>query len=80
MNDSTIEVRTASREMSEGNKAILEEVQHLQDATGNMKDSMSKMGDSARKINETGVALVEIATKMRDTISEIGGQIGQFKV
>ncbi len=79
MNDSTIEVRTASEEMSIGNKQILEEVRHLQDATLVMKNSMDEMTVGAKKINSTGAMLTEIAGKMRDSISQIGSQIDQFK-
>ena len=66
--------------MSEGNKAILEEVRNLQDATGVMQDSMNEMRVGARKINETGEALRGIANQMEDSIQEIGGQIDQFRV
>ena len=80
MNDSTVEVRNASQEMALGNKAILDGVSILQDATGVMKKSMETMSDSADKITETGNSLSDISQKMRDSISEIGEQINQFKV
>lgn len=66
--------------MAEGNKAILEEVKNLQDATGVMQNSMDEMAHGARKINETGSALMEIASQMQASIEEIGGQIDKFKV
>ncbi len=80
MNNSTIEVRTASEEMSVGNKHILDEVRNLQNATLVMKSSMEEMSIGAKKINETGASLSEIAGKMKDSISQIGTQIDQFKV
>ncbi len=80
MNDSTEEVRVASQEMALGNKAILEEVSVLQDATGVMKNSMETMREKASRITETGATLNNISKKMRDSISEIGEQINQFKV
>ena len=80
MNDSTLEVKTAGQEMAEGNKAILEEVRNLQDATGVMQDSMREMSIGAQKINETGEALRVIAGQLSSSIGEIGGQIDQFKV
>ena len=80
MNDSTIEVRTASEEMSIGNKQILDEVRHLQDSTLVMKTSMEEMSIGAKKINNTGAMLTEIAGKMQSSISQIGSQIDQFKV
>jgi len=80
MNDSTSEVRISSHEMSEGNKQILEEVRHLQTTTGIIKDSMIEMNNSARKIDETGATLIQISTKVRESISEISDQVSQFKV
>ncbi|MCQ2584215.1 MAG: methyl-accepting chemotaxis protein [Treponema sp.] len=80
MNDSTEEVRIASQEMAYGNKAILEEVSVLQDATGVMKISMEKMRDKASKITETENTLSNISNKMRDSISDISNQINQFDV
>lgn len=80
MNNSTIEVKNASTEMGEGNKMILKEVQHLQNASLSMTQSMDEMSIGARKINETGAALSGIATKMSDSIAQIGGQIDQFRV
>ena len=80
MNDSTVEVRNASGEMAEGNKLILREVQSLQNATMTMTQGMDEMSVGARKINETGSALNGIATKMSDSITEIGSQINQFQV
>ncbi|MBP5283563.1 MAG: methyl-accepting chemotaxis protein, partial [Treponema sp.] len=67
-------------EMQEGNKMILSEVHHLQDVTISMKSSMDEMSVGARKINETGVVLTEVATKVRDSIDRIGEQIDEFRV
>ena len=39
-----------------------------------------KMSIGATKINETGESLRQIANQMEDSITEIGGQIDQFKV
>ena len=75
-----VKVRTASAEMSEGNKQILHEVQKLQNATLKIKDSVGEMGIGARKINETGVALSEISGVMNDSISKIGNEIDLFRV
>ena len=80
MNDSTSEVRSASSEMSEGNKAILEEVKELQNATLSMKDSMEKMRKDAGLINESGTALTEVSSKMKESINDIALQIDQFQI
>ncbi|MBR0099888.1 MAG: methyl-accepting chemotaxis protein, partial [Treponema sp.] len=80
MNDSTVEVRNASNEMSEGNKMILKDVQQLQNAAMTMSQSMEEMAIGARKINETGAALTEVSNQINNSISKIGEQVDKFKV
>ena len=80
MSDSTTEVRTASAEMSAGNKQILDEVRHLKDATTVMNDSVVLMSSSAMKIKETGSALNDISETMKTKIEQIGSQIDTFRV
>ena len=66
--------------MAEGNKAILEEVRNLQNATSVMRSSMDEMSIGAKKINETSSMLNDFAHKMHDSIETIGSQIDQFEV
>ena len=80
MNDTSNEVRTASIEMSEGNKSILDEIKNLQNATDAMKESMEKIINGADKINQSGNELSQIAPKMQSSIDHISDQIDQFKV
>ena len=80
MNDSTSEVRVASAEMAAGNKAILDEIQHLQNATMAIKDSVQEMELGAQQINENGASLSEVTNAVNDSIVQISEQIGQFKV
>ena len=80
MNINTTEVSSASKQMADGNKAILNEISLLQDATNSMKDGMSKITTSADKINESGNELKEIAPKMESSIYSIASQIDRFKV
>ncbi len=80
MNDSTVEVRKASSEMQSGNQLILQEVQLLQDSTMNMTRGMEEMDVGARKINETGVALSDVAGQINSSINKIGEQVDLFKV
>ena len=80
MNDSTLEVRTASKEMSEGNQAILTEIRQLQTATFAIKESMDIISSTTEKITETGQSLDKITKIMYDSILEIGNQVDQFKV
>ena len=66
--------------MQEGNKMILQEVQSLQNASLAMGQSMEEMSVGARKINETGVALSDVAEQMKHSILKIGTQVDKFKV
>ena len=45
-----------------------------------MNGSMQEMSAGARKINETGVALNEISTRVKNSIEQIGEEIDQFKI
>ena len=80
MNDSTQEVKVALNEMSAGNKAILQEIKNLQNATLIMKDSVSEMSIGARRINETRDTLSNVAEEMSNSIDKIGNQNDLFKV
>ena len=80
MNNSTVEVRTSSEEMSEGNKAILDEVKSLQEATDAIKTSVTEMADGARQIKDNGNTLGDISEAMGQSIELIGSQIDLFKV
>ena len=80
MSDTTQQVREASIEMSSGSQSILHEITILKDYSDEMETNMMEMDAGAKKINETGVALHDLSTTMRDAISGIGDQIDQFKV
>jgi len=80
MNDSTAEVHSAAHEMTAGNNAILEEVRLLQDATMEMNQNMDEMSLGAKQINDTGLNLENISSKVKNSISQIGQQIDLFKV
>jgi methyl-accepting chemotaxis protein len=80
MNDSTLEVKNASHEMAVGNRAILEEIRNLQDATNVIKDGIDEMSCGASEMNKTSALLSHISTKVTDSINRIGNQIDQFRV
>ncbi len=80
MNDSSLEVRTASQEMAIGNKTVLDEIQRLQGTTIVIKDSVEEMTLGARKIAETSDALDQIVEKINTSISDIGEQVDKFTV
>lgn len=80
MNNSTDVVISAVKEMSEGNAAILKEIQNLQSSTLELKQSMEQMEIGAVAIQENGTSLSDISVQMKNSITEIGGQVDQFKV
>jgi len=80
MNNSTSEVKVASAEMTEGNKQILSEISKLQNATDIIKQSVQEMQVGAQRINDTGAALTNISSKVSGSITQIGDEIGLFKV
>lgn len=80
MNDSTAEVKSASAKMSEGNSHILAEVKKLQATALTIKDSMDRMQESSAAADESRKMLSAISGDVTDSVKEIGGQIGLFKV
>ncbi len=80
MNDNTTEVRTASHEMSVGNKSILSEIEQLRSTTDVIKQSMGKISGSAEDIHASGDSLSEIADSVDSAIKQIGSQIDLFTV
>ncbi|MBQ1795066.1 MAG: methyl-accepting chemotaxis protein, partial [Treponema sp.] len=70
---------TASKEMSQRNERIKEEIQSLQDSTQSMQSGMDEMAHGASKINQTGAALSEISSDVQNAIIKIGNQIDLFK-
>ena len=80
MNESTVEVQTASREMADSNHNVLSEVEVLKETSLQMRQSMEEMSIGAGKINETGSELSDISSKLKNSIKEIGNEIDLFKV
>ena len=80
MNDTTSEVKNSSVEMRDGNQLILQAVQQLQESSLDINRSMDDMANGAREIDETGNALVDISSKLKEAINGIGDQINQFQV
>lgn len=80
MNDSTAEVKFASVKMSEDNSHILAEVKKLQATALTIKDSMDRMQESSAAADESSKMLSAISGDVTDSVKEIGGQIGLFKV
>ena len=80
MNRSTSEVSSSAQKMIEGNKLIFKNIADLQESSGVMKTTMDEMTAGVKKINESGSDLSSITAKMKNSINDIGSQIGQFTV
>ena len=80
MNDSSSEVSSASKEMAEGNQLILEQVERLKASADKMLSFINVMDENTRMIDTSSTELVDISTKVSETIGQIGTQIDQFEV
>lgn len=80
MNDSTVEVQNAASKMTEGNRAIQQEVDRLQGFTDSMKSGIDEMSSGAKEIDKSGEVLESISEKVKESIDKIGKEIDQFKV
>ncbi len=80
LNSSSREVVTASGEMSEGNKTIMQEIQALQETTASIQRSMNGMTSDAQQMDRTRRELSAISDEMNGAITEISREIDLFKV
>ncbi len=80
MNDSSVEVNSASKEMSNGNHSILEQVSRLKRSSTKMQDFINSMDEKAAQIDKSSSELIDISSKVSETITQIGSQIDQFEV
>ncbi len=80
MNDSSSEVNSASKEMAEGNKLILEQVEKLKTSAERMQSFINLMDENTKMIDKSSSELIDISTKVSETINQIGSQIDQFEV
>ena len=80
MNDSSSEVSTASKQMAEGNQLILEQVEKLKVSAERMQSFINLMDENTKHIDKSSSELIDISSKVGETISQIGSQIDQFEV
>ncbi len=80
MSESTEKVLSASRDMAEGSSVILKDVDMLKTNTNTITSNVREMDSGVTSISETKDALGRLSRKMNDAISQIGQEIGQFKV
>ncbi|MCR5763112.1 MAG: methyl-accepting chemotaxis protein [Treponema sp.] len=80
MNESMVLVRKSSGQMDEDNKAAIEQVTKLRQATNDIMRDMNGVSDGTRKIGDTGNSLGNMVEEVKGSISKIGNQIDQFKV
>ncbi|MDE6773678.1 MAG: methyl-accepting chemotaxis protein, partial [Treponemataceae bacterium] len=80
MNDTTVEVQRSSKMMNDQKNAVTDGMGQLSDVTAVMKSGMEEISIGARRINETGIALTEISSKVQEAIDKIGLQVDLFTV
>lgn len=80
MNNSSSEVSSASKEMSEGNQLILAQVERLKSSSERMQNFINLMDENTKHIDKSSSELIDISTKVSETINQISLQIDQFEV
>ena len=80
MNDSTGEVRHASKDIAGRNKLILETMQSLRSSTETMRIGVEEISGGAHRIGDSGSVLEKKSNEVRDAIEDITSQINMFKV
>lgn len=80
MNESTLAVQGASKDIAFQNQSILQEVEELKHASDMMSQEMDVIAADANRIRETGRDLGHISQNMKESIKKIGGQIDLFTV
>ncbi len=80
MNDNTGEVRNASKDIAGRNELILNEMQKLRESTQTMRQGVEEISTGAHQIGDSGSALAQNSTEVRDAIAQINSQINMFKV
>jgi methyl-accepting chemotaxis protein len=66
--------------MSEGNHLILSQIEKLKGSADQMQDFVNLMDENTKQIDTSSSELIDISTKVSETIGQIGAQIDQFEV
>ncbi|MBR0100501.1 MAG: hypothetical protein IJP90_12440 [Treponema sp.] len=74
------EVRNASKEMTEGNSLILNEIKTLQQSTHSISSNMEEVSIGTDRIQEAGESLRTTSISVHDSILAIGEKIDVFTV
>ena len=79
MNGSTQQVQDASQEITTASRAIIDDVDVLQNETKVMGQSMDDMGLSADKMQNAGLSLAGVSKAVEASIDEMSKQIDLFE-
>ena len=80
INDSAVNVKEASANMTQNSSSIIQQIQLLQQNTESMQQGMGEMSAGAKKIEETGVNLNNLSNEMSSSIKVMNNEIDKFKV
>ena len=80
LNNSSADVRSASREMDESTKAVLEGVQFLQKATGEMDGGMDALDKKNGALKSASGALSSLSKEMDEAIGNMRESLDMFKI
>ena len=66
--------------MSEGNHLILSQIEKLKGSADQMQEFVNLMDEKTKQIDQSSSELIDISTKVSETIGQISAQIDQFEV
>jgi methyl-accepting chemotaxis protein len=80
MNDVTAQVRTGSREMSEGNESMLREIGALQNHAREIADRVAEMAEGVQTVNTGAQEVSSLAAANQGSIQSISLIVDSFEV
>ena len=80
MNDINAKVRDGSREMTQGNEAMLREISALQSSAAEISASMEEVSGSIRQLNTGAQEVSDMAAATRSSIQKISAIADSFEV
>ncbi len=80
MEENTEIVKNASIKMAQANDSVLSEMLNLKTSITTLEASMDVISDGAKTISKNGADLSQNFTRMSESVSTIGDEIGRFTV
>jgi len=80
VNELTQKVKTASKQMLDGAKEVINESLNLEKATQEITNGMNEMASGTEQVNTAINHVNEISSKNRDGIDSLTHEVSKFKI